>query len=57
MTKTLLHWAPLVLWAILFNFLNKLHILSTHYNVFLILLIISAGVLVLIHKFVLTEPQ
>ena len=57
MAKTIVHWVPLILWAVLFKILDGFHILSTHYNTFLILLIVSAGGLVLIYKFVYTEPQ
>ena len=57
MARTFFSWVPLVVWAVLFKILDGFHILSTHYNAFLVLLVASAGVLVLIYKYVFNEPQ
>ncbi len=57
MVKQFLRWIPLIVWVILFKILDGFHILSTHYNLFLILLLVSAVVIVLIYKFVLNESQ
>jgi len=57
MTKAFLRWVPLIVWAVFFKILDIYHILSIHYNAFLILLVAFAALLVLIYKFVLKEPQ
>jgi hypothetical protein len=55
MAKTLLGWIPIIVWAVLFEILDGFHILSTRFNLFLILLLGSSCILVLIYKYLLND--
>lgn len=55
MARTLLRWLPIIVWAALFNYLDRYHFIVTHYNAFLILLLASVVVIILIYKYVLKE--
>ena len=57
MARTLLRWLPLIVWAVLFQYLNRYHFIVTHYNALLIILLASVVIIVLIYKYVLREAQ
>jgi uncharacterized BrkB/YihY/UPF0761 family membrane protein len=57
MARTLLRWLPIIVWAALFNYLDRYHFIVMHYNALLIILLASVMGIVLIYKYVLKESQ
>jgi hypothetical protein len=57
MARTLLRWLPIIIWAVLFIYLDRYHFIVTHYNALLIILLASVTVIVLIYKYGVEESQ
>ncbi len=57
MRYRLFSWIPLVVWVVLFYFIAEYHIASTHYNLFLLSLILSSFLILGIYVWIAREKK